>query len=340
VELDAGLERCPAIAAEVWPAVAERAAKDPQHPLSYLLTSDSQTAELVAIRTDRAVASIRDRDATWLAQKTATLRRASDSSATTSVLGEVRAYADLLSAFPARVTPNPRGCDFSISLEAESVGVEVYSPQHRSERANSEPEVSVRHGVRMELIETAPFGLPERSIDNVQGEAVSRIAQAKGDESQLQGHDAYVLWMDFQDPLLWALVPDLNQVRPFSTFRSSATSGVFWSAFYGRTGMPVFDSLSFDCGDHSIYKMEFDGRFSGASVLDFAVFGLILGTVAYQNPTRRTVLSDDFFRKLHLLPQVKPELCWLDWPARGRLADRVALAREELDAYVTFFGKL
>lgn len=320
--------------------MSARAAQDPQHPLSYLLTSDSQAAELVAIRTDRAVASIRDRDPTWLGQKTVTLRRASDSSATTSVLGEIRAYADLLSAFPAQVTPNARGCDFSISLEAESVGVEVYSPQHRSERASTQPEVSVRHGIRMELIETAPFGLPERPIDNVQGEAVSRIAGAKWPESQLEGHDAYVLWMDFQDPWLWALVPDLGQVRPFCTFRGAATSGAFWSAFYGRRGMPVFDSLSFDCGDHSIYTMEFDGRFSGASVLDFAVFALIPGTVAYQNPNRQTVLSDDFFWKLHLLPRVKPELCWLDWPARGCLGDRVALAREELDAYLTFFAKL
>jgi hypothetical protein len=238
------------------------------------------------------------------------------------------------------VRPNPSGCDFSILLDAENVGVEVYSPQHRSERASTEPEVSVRHGIRMELIETAPFGLPERSIDNVQGEAVSRIAQAKGDESQLKGHDAYVLWMDFQDPLLWALVPDLGQVRPFSTFQGAATSGAFWSAFYGRTGMPVFDSLSFESGDHSIYRMEFEGRFSRESVLDLVILSLISGTVVYQNPNRSTQFSDDFFRKLHLLPGVKPELCWLDWPARGRLVERVALARSELEAYATFFEKL
>lgn len=337
--LDAGLERCPAIAAEVWPAVEERASEDPHHALRYLLASDSQAAERVARRTDHAVAAIRDRDPTWLGQKTAALRRASDSSATTSVLGEIRAYADLLSAFPAQVRPNPRGCDFSISLEAESVGVEVYSPQHRSERASTQPEVSVRHGIRMELIETAPFGLPARPIDNVQGEAVSRIAGAKWPESQLEGHDAYVLWMDFQDPRLWALVPDLGQVRPFCTFRGAATSGAFWSAFYGRSGMPVFDSLSFESGDHSIYRMEFEGRFYRPTVVDLAVFNLISGTVVYQNPNRPTVLSDDFFRKLHLLPQVTPELCWLDWPARGRLGDRVAHAREELDAYVAFFGK-
>ena len=111
-----------------------------------------------------------------------------------------------------------------------------------------------------------PGGLERRLC-----EAVSRIAQAKGDESQLAGHDAYVLWMDFQDPLLWALVPDLGQVRPFSTFRGAATSGAFWSAFYGRPGMPVFDSLSFESGDHSIYRMEFEGRFSRQSVLDFVI---------------------------------------------------------------------
>lgn len=317
--------------------MAEWASRDPQHPLRYLLTSDSQPAEVVAIRTDRAVASIRDRDPTWLGQKTATLRRASDSTATTSVLGEIRAYADLLSAFPAQVRPNPRGCDFSISLEVESVGVEVYSPQHRSERASTRPEVSIRHGVRMELIETAPFGLPERSIDNVQGEAVSRIARAKGDESQLEGHDVYVLWMDFQEPLLWALVPDLNQVRPFCTFRSAATSGAFWSAFYGERGTPVFDPVLFESGDHSIYRMEFEGRFTGATVLDLAVFSLISGTVVYQNPNRRTVLSDDFFRRLHLLPGMKAELCWLDWPNRGGLAARVALARGELEAYAVLY---
>jgi len=195
----------------------------------------------------------------------------------------------------------------------------------------------MRHGVRMELIETAPFGLPARPIDNVQGEAVSRIAQAKGDESQLEGHDAYVLWMDFQDPLLWGLVPDLGQVRPFYTFRGAATSGAFWSAFYGRTGMPVFDSLSFESGDHSIYRMEFEGRFARPSALDLAVFALISGTVVYQNPNRSTDLPGDFFRKLHLLPGIKPELCWLDWPNRGGLAPRVALTQEDLKAYAAFY---
>lgn len=335
--LDAGLERCPAIAAEVWPAVEERASEDPHHALRYLLASDSQAAERVARRTDHAVAAIRDRDPIWLGQKTAALRRSSDSSATTSVLGEIRAYADLLSAFPAQVRPNPRGCDFSVSLEAESVGVEVYSPQHRLERASTRPEVSIRHGIRMELVETAPFGLPERSIDNVQGEAVSRIARAKRDESQLEGHDAYVLWMDLEDPLLWALVPDLLQTLPFSTFRNAATSGAFWSAFYGRRDMPVFDSLAFESGDHSIYRMEFEGRFFGGSLLDLAAVRLISGTVVYQNPNRRTVLSDDFFRRLHRLPDIRPEFCWLDWPSRGCLAARVARVQRELEAYADLY---
>lgn len=105
-----------------------------------------------------------------------------------------------------------------MSFEAQGVGVEVYSPKHRSGRASTQPDVSVRHGIRMEMIETAPFGLPECLIDNVQGEA-------KWPESQLERHDARGLWMDFQDPLLWALVPDLGQVRPFRTFRSAATPG-------------------------------------------------------------------------------------------------------------------
>jgi hypothetical protein len=189
------------------------------------------------------------------------------------------------------------------------------------------------------VIEIFPFGQPERpEKDNVQGEAVSKLAGIKQVEHQFSDEDINILWCDLKDPTLWMFGFDRNQFAPLSMFQEQITSGAFWNAFYAKKATPGFDDLP--VGGYlrrKPYAMEFDGRFWQNTKLDFAIADTARRQIVFQNPQQNKKLPDWLLRDLHRLFGFDLQASWLDWPCPGQLKQRVEMALDSIAKYATAF---
>lgn len=310
---------------------------DNPHPmLSLVLGSNSSTKE-IAMRTDKCCQLIKNVNPEWLEKKAKFVLSDEDYSNVSALLGEIRAYGELIWVWGKNVQAGNSGNDFSIEIENKIFRIEVNTPQHRTKRYSVEHESFGSDRVKGKIFEIFPFGWPDRNIDNVQGEAVSKISSIKQEEHQLSNDAINVLWVDLKDPVLWCLDFGTENFLSLSAFREEITSGAFWNAFYAKKGTFIYDQLDSKGLSSKIYKMEYNGRFWNNTVLDFVVADTQKNLVIFQNPNRNTDIPNEFYRNIHRFFAFNMELSWLDWPDKGNLSKRVELEIEKIQSYKEAF---
>ena len=311
----------------------------PPHPLVALIQDPDEQAKRVAARTDHCCGSILKHHPNWLKTKAAIIVCDAHAQNISATLGEIRAFGELIWVWQDRVIAGKHGHDFGITHEGQNVRVEVFTQQHRTKRGRIEHPPSKGERVYSQVIEIFPFGQPERpEKDNVQGEAVSKLAGIKQAEHQFSDEDINILWCDLKDPTLWMFGFDRNQFAPLSMFQEQITSGAFWNAFYAKKATPVFDDLP--VGGYlrrKPYAMEFDGRFWQNTKLDFAIADTARRQIVFQNPQQKKKLPDWLLRDLHRLFGFDLQASWLDWPCPGQLKQRVEMALDSIAKYATAF---
>lgn len=322
----------PCLKKAFWPAAHELTWPDERfHPLAFLLRSTLDAARTTAPRTDRAVGAVLDADPTWAAAKARLVLEDPDYANVTATLGEFRAYADLLAVWRDSVKPAPSGSDFVIDRGDHVIRVEVFTPQPRAEEHSHVEEVTAKR-LRMRVASEFPFGRPERPIDTVQGEAVSKFAGAKQREHQVDEASVGILWLDLEAPDQWIFDIAPPDASPLSAFAGVVTSGALWTAWYGAKGMPVYDDLSFYGHPARVYRLEYDGRFRRGSKFSFVIASTRQDHFVFENPSRAPA-PRRVYQRLHWLPRFNLEESWLDWPVHGQLQSRVDAALEVAAAY-------
>jgi hypothetical protein len=331
----------PHLKAVFWPAANTISwTGQTPHPLLGLVQANDGRAKRVADRTNSCCRAILQKHPNWLLGKAKYIIENDDATNISATLGEIRAFGELIWVWQNKVVPESSGPDFSFACEDRTVRVEVFTPQHGTERNRIEHKPNSSGRIVSQIVEIYPFGWPERpDKDNVQGEAVSNLAAMKQKEHQFDEGDINILWCDLKDPVLWVMGFDRSQFSPLTAFQEKMMSGAFWNAFYAKKGTPIYESLPVEgYMDRKTYIMEFPGRFWNAkSKLDFVIADTAKAQFVFQNPNRKNNIPVRLFRDLHRLHAFDLEASWIDWPCAGQLKSRVNMTLESIAAYEKAF---
>lgn len=305
--------------------------------------------ELVLADTERAIKFALKDQLSYVESKCKKFRETEDSTSASAILGELRALGEILASWELKNLTCPMaGSDFTADLDGQRVHIEVHTLQERSEkrRTTFEHEATEHRNLRTQIVEKAPLGFPGRvakpgdtwGCDNVQGEAVSKICAIKGKEHQFDPAHINILWLDFRDTLVWPMDLMKDQDVPLLSFNEHITSGAIWSAFYAKKGTPIYYQLNIDGMSAPTYLMEYDGRFQGGSLIDFAVLNLEERITVFGNPKRCIGgYSQALIRSLHRPPRFSLEHSWLPIPHARSLSSRVCRQLQATGAYSTIF---
>jgi hypothetical protein len=244
-----------------------------------------------------------------------------------STLGEIRAFNILYASFFGNnlICNLQEGTDFSTHLIIDNkllITIEVYTPMGRAS------ELRTTNRINKDMVEFAPFGMPEHDFDTNQSEVISKIAEIKQDEHQFKKDQVNILFIDFINPFLGRGGLNLiaNQYKPYMKNENEFTCGALWHAFYAKKHDRIFEQL--ECEkilNKGEYKMPFNGRFQcQKSKIDFAVLNLVEGIIAYEN--FHIQLSDEIYISLLSLPNFNFDSSFLEWPINN-LKDRVEYFR-------------
>ncbi len=177
------------------------------------------TNSLALSRPALTVASVESRELfrIGLRPKRRILRDDPDAKNQAAILGEVRAFGELIAVWGESIEPRSAGGDFKVEIQGKSVGIEVLTVQGRAARTKQELGEFQTDGIRIRETKAAPLGLPQRDKDTVQGEAVSFLASRKDREHQFV-YDVSVFWIDLQDPDVFPLGFGIEQFAPLRLF--------------------------------------------------------------------------------------------------------------------------
>lgn len=333
-------ENYPNLKEVFWPgANGIKYTSDNPHPLTSLVLGGGSKTKDVAIRTDKCIQLVKNANEQWLKEKAKIILKDEDTSNVSASLGEIRAYGEAIWVWGSDIKAGKSGSDFSLQVSGKTVKLEINTPQHRTKRHTLNHESFGTNRIKGKVYEIFPFGWPERDIDNVQGEAASKLASIKQKEHQLDKDSINILWVDLKDPMLWVLDFGTEQFLPLSAFREEITSGAFWNAFYAKKGTYIFDQLSMHGLASRIYKIEYNGRFWGKSLIDFVIADTRTDQIIFQNHIRDSSIPDELYQSLHRLFGFNLELSWLDWPQKGKLATRVQLELDRIQFYKGAFDR-
>ncbi|MHB1350289.1 MAG: hypothetical protein ACYCYR_10500 [Desulfobulbaceae bacterium] len=333
-------EKYPNLKNIFWPgAIGIKYTSDNPHPLTSLVLGDGSRTKDVAMRTDKCTQLVKDANEQWLKEKVKIILEDEDRSNVSASLGEIRAYGELIWIWEPGIEAGKSGSDFSLKANEKTVKIEVNTPQHRTKRHTLNHESFDTDRIKGKVYEIFPFGWPERNIDNVQGEAASKLAAIKQKEHQFDKDSINILWIDLKDPTLWVLDFGFEQFLPLSAFREEITSGAFWNAFYAKKGTYIFDQLSMHGLASRIYKIEYNGRFWGNSLIDFVIADTRTDQIVFQNHSRDSCIPNELYQSLHRLFGFNLELSWLDWPIKGQLATRIKLELDRIQVYKEAFDR-
>lgn len=334
MNLESQFQRYPNIGDVFWPC-AKGITYQPENPhplIALVLSNDPKTSE-IATRTDKCCQLIINQSKDWIKKKVSTIIREQDFSNVSAALGEIRAFGELIWVWGQKVIPLGSGNDFELELDGLNIRIEVKTPQHRIKRQSLEHETFESEKLKGRIFEIFPFGWPEREVDTIQGEAVSKLASIKQKEHQFETDSINILWIDIKDPVLWRLDFGSEQFLPLSAFREEVTSGAFWNAFYAKKDTYIYDQLSVLGLPSRTYNMEYNGRFWNESLVDFVIADTRENQVVFQNPNRNTQIPDRLYRDLHRLFAFNLELSWLDWPVRGQLKTKIKMELARIQMY-------
>lgn len=310
------------------------------HPLFALVVDECSRTQEIANRTDWCFGIVKKKNSSWLESKVKKIITDKNMGNVSATLGEIRAYGELVFVWNDAIKANSSGNDFSFKAQNTEVKVEVHTPQHRSQRRVIKHKSLDIDCIKSSVLEIYSFGYPEKNIDNVQGEATSKLGGIKDKEHQWDAKSINILWIDLKDPILWPLELWRDQSLSVSQFNEDITSGAFWCAFYGKRNTYIYDNLSVSGILSTTYAMEYNGRFWNDSLIDFVIADTPTDKIVFQNLNRKDIyIPDELFQKIHHLFAFNLELSWLDWPLRNSLTRRIETQLEIIQSYKDAFSR-
>jgi hypothetical protein len=341
MSLENNFDQYPNLKAVFWPGASKIKWTDATnpHPLLGLVQGTDERTKCVAGRTDACCRALLKVNPIWLKAKASIILSDAIPQNISATLGEIRAFGELNWVWQDKVIAGKSRHDFGFTREGQNIRIEVFTSQHRTKRNRIEHKPSESKRMKSQVIECFPFGWPERrGKDNVQGEAVSKLAGIKQDEHQFSDKEINILWCDLKDPVLWPFGFGRSQFAPLSIFQEQMTSGAFWNAFYARKNTPIFDTLPVGGYEgRKPYLMEYDGRFWQKTKVDFVIANILQSQIVFQNPNQTKTIPDWLFRDLHRLFAFDLRASWLDWPCPGQLKLKVEMALDSIAKYATAF---
>ena len=238
-----------------------------------------------------------------------------------SILGEFRAYSIIKSSYFGNnlICNKSDGADFTTKTMTNNINIliEVNTPLGRSDEARTtlSHQTKTKENVTTQIIETAPFGFPQRKFDNFQCEAISKIASIKQDEKQFNEDTINILFIDFVNPFFNDHVDILkDQQKPYVIFQNQITWGALWHAFYAKKDDKIFDHMN-NYHHRLSYSMEYDGKFNNVSKINFAFINMIDCLVVYEG--FRDVIDINIYPMIFSLNKLKFEDIWINWPVEN-----------------------
>lgn len=216
------------------------------------------------------------------------LQREKDPRNILAALGELRAYADLLSLPGISVRPHDAstsGSDFTLVKNNDAIAmVEVFT---LLPRPNSSMEIG--GGV----VDVTPLTNrdSERPGASIAKDAISKICGIKEDEHQVDVGVPTIYYVDVQDLLGGFSFKEM--FLPLTSQNGAVFSGNFYQAFYGNKGDAVQEGSR--VGDLYVNKMEHAGRYQNKepSLVTAFLFRMAAGSsrcldplVCFENPRK------------------------------------------------------
>jgi hypothetical protein len=293
--------------------------------------------------TTQALRTLLGKDRSWLKRQARRLADTEDYTEPASALAEIRAYG-YLAAAGFCVNPVSRGSRSTVDLRVfDSTGleieVEVFAKHLEQSEADSlsafhhaQPPQPPSGGISVREHVIIPMGRP-RPGESVTQNAISKLAQIKGDEKQFSGTVPAVLWVDGQDETL-SLFPWQKSAQPLVSDRAGFHSGDVWYACYGKKELPIFErywpgALGPEGGHPGYVRMGHSGRFIEETKLSCIVVAAKSSTYAMENPSAQHRLSRVFWRSFSRVRHFDIALSWLDWP-EGRLRERLEVEYQRI----------
>lgn len=236
-----------------------------------------------------------------------------DLSGYNSVLGEMRAFADLLRMPGFDVSSlgtGAKGPDFLLTGKEDGtkVYVEVFSYPPRPDNEKVIVQGAKEHfrdwngcqySMTTKVSVQDPFGFPKLGKDgeSTTANAVSKICARKFSEYQLDVHSVSILYFDMQSLVMSHTM--LEQCSPVLEQNGSFTSGAIWLAYYGKKGFPILENAGPGFVLPTTYvKMGHEGHFNQAagSKLNAVIIGV--ANNPRQSGFRRLALLENAGRPL------------------------------------------
>lgn len=189
--------------------------------------------------------------------------------------------------------------------------------------------------------EIYPYGKPEREeIDNSLSEVIRMINRVKEPDSQLKEEDINILAINLVNPIGEPIFLNLLKERGKPYFinkegdNNTIYTGGIWQAFYSKKGDRIFSSIGInDLIKEEIYKMEYNSRFQGKSIVDFAIINTYEGVFIYQNFNRNIEIPKHIYKCLMSLDNINIDNVFINFPINN-LEERVNYYRELGEAYL------
>jgi hypothetical protein len=296
--------------------------KDRQHPLKRLLFPQDEWSNQIAVNTENALRQIlfsKNGPGKLYREWKSRILDIDDYSSSSSALGEIRAFGNLLSTGLPIKRKSKFGADFSIENNNNRVLIEVFSKQSdiiesdKLDKFNNRPLVERAYNTKtslnsdavdrfiVDIHSTIPFGQPKNIKESITENAISKLASIKNKEHQISETETSLLWLDFQDET-WNLLATPEIIFPIRTWNRGFYSGELWYAFYGWKGAPIFEGFRNDIfSSDLLFRMRHEGRFRTNTKLDAVVISLKRNTFILENPYSKKPLKKSVLERLIFL---------------------------------------
>ncbi len=323
--------------------------KDRQHPLKRLLFPQDEWSNQVAVNTERALRQIlfsKNGPGKLYREWKSRVLDIDDYSNSSSALGEIRAFGNLLSTGLPIKRISKSGADFSIENDNNRVLIEVFSKQSdisesdKLDKFNNRPLAERAYNTKTSLNSdavdwfidthsTTPFGQPKNIKESITENAISKLASIKNKEHQISETETSLLWLDFQDET-WNLLATPERIFPIRTWNRGFYSGEFWYAFYGWKGAPIFEDFRNDISpSRRLFRMRHEGRFRTNTKLDAVVISLKRNTFILENIYSKKPLEKSVLERLIFLPWFNIEHSYTKW-LEPNLEQRIELEKQRI----------
>lgn len=183
------------------------------------------------------------------------------------------------------------------------------------------------------------FSKPQKINENDLSGLISMLNNIKQKDEQFNERDINILVINLVSPVYKNISFNFFEERykPYYIYKcpdNAICSGGVWQAFYSKKGDNIFYSIGVtDKIEQEVYKMPYNSRFQGKSIVDFAIINTYEGVAIYQNFNRNKEIPKHIYKCLMSLDNIYIDNVWVNFPINN-LEERVNYYRELGEAYL------